>query len=165
VGELILLLHSVCLQVDKIDRWQWHLETSHVFSVHSAYNMLTSQPTTASTVAVSALWSKDVPLKVVLLVWRLFRDRLPTKDNLLRRGVISYDSRLCVAGCDSKETSSHLFLHCNSFGSVWHLISRWLGISAANPFGVSDHFNQFTFDGGTTRAHRAILQVIWFATK
>jgi hypothetical protein len=90
------------------------LETSHVFSV----NLLTSQPTIASTVAVSALWNKDVLLKVVLFVWRLFRDRLPTKDNLLRRGVISYDSRLCVACFYSEETGSHLFIHCNSFGSV-----------------------------------------------
>jgi len=39
-----------------------------------------------------------VPLKVVVFAWRLFRDRLPTKDNLLRRGVINHDSRMCVAG-------------------------------------------------------------------
>jgi len=35
----------------------------------------------------------------VLFAWRLFRDRLPTKDNLLRRGVIDQASRTCVAGC------------------------------------------------------------------
>jgi len=100
-----------------------------MFSIRSAYNLQTTQPIIAHTVAVSALWNKEVPLKVVLFAWRLFRDRLPTKDSLLRRGVISFDSRLCVAGCDSEETSSHLFLHCNSFGSVWHLILRWMGLS------------------------------------
>jgi len=33
-------------------------------------------------VSVSSLWHKDVPLKVTLFAWRLFRNRLPTKDNL-----------------------------------------------------------------------------------
>jgi len=86
--------------------------------------MQISQPIIVPMVAVSALWNKHVPLKVVLFAWRLFRDRLPTKDNLLRRGVIPLDSRLCVAGCNSVETSSHLFLHCSTFGLVWQLLLR-----------------------------------------
>jgi len=117
VGELRLLLQNVTLQVDKDDRWLWSLESSHAFSVRSAYNFLTFQPHITSTVVVSSLWHKDVPLKVVLFAWRLFQDRLPTKDNLLRRGVIDDNSRMCVGGCGSMETSSHLFLHCNNFGS------------------------------------------------
>jgi hypothetical protein len=58
------------------------------------------------------------------------------RDNLLRCGVIHNDSRLCVAGCGSDESSSHLFLHCHLFGSVWHHISRWLGISTVSPLNV-----------------------------
>jgi len=112
----------------------------------------------------SSIWHKDVPLKVVLFAWRLFRDRLPTKDNLLRRGVIHFDSRLCVAGCGTVETSHHLFLHCNFFGTVWHSIYSWIGISVANPLYVSGHFHQFGFCGGLGRRRRSILQVIWFAT-
>ena len=108
--EFILLLHSVTLQVDRIDRWLWSLETSHVYSVRSAYNLLTFQPSTVSRVAVSSLWNKDIPLKVVLFAWRLFRDRLPINDNLLRRGVIHYDAHLCVTGCGSVENLDHLFL-------------------------------------------------------
>jgi len=115
-------------------------------------------------VAVSSIWNNDVPLKVVLFAWRLFRDRLPTKDNLLRCGVIPNDSRLCVAGCGLEESSTHLFLHCNIFGSVWHYISRWLGLVTVNPFFVGDHFNQFTAGGGVTKTQRSILQVLWYAT-
>jgi len=40
---------------------------------------------------------------------------LPTKNNLIRRGVIADEFQLCVCGCGSHETSSHLFLHCNIF--------------------------------------------------
>jgi len=116
VGELKLLLHNVTLQVEKEDRWLWNLETSHVYSVRSAYKMLTFQPLTVTVVSVSSLWNKDVPLKVVLFAWRLFRDRLPTKNNLLRHEVIPIGAQFCVVGCGSEETSVHLFLHCNLFG-------------------------------------------------
>jgi hypothetical protein len=134
LGELILLLQGVTLQVDKADRWLWNLETSQVFSVRSAYKLLTFQPQSVYLEAVPSLWNNDVPLKVILFVWRLFRDRLPTKDNLFRRGVIQNDSLMCVAGCGSEESLAHLFLHCNFFGSVWYYISRWVGLLTVNPF-------------------------------
>jgi len=104
------------------------------------------------------------PLKVVLFAWQLFRDRLPTKDNLHHRGVLDRDSRFCVSGCALVESSHHLFLHCNIFGSVWHFIYRWLDISAVVPAQVSDHFIQFSDSGGIVKKRRSISQVIWFAT-
>ena len=140
------------------------MESSNVFSVRSAYRLLTDHSLVDSPVTVYDLWHKDVPLKVVLFAWRLFRDMLPTKDNLHHRGVLDRDSRSCVAGCDSVESSQHLFLHCNTFGSVWHFIYRWLGISTVVPAQVSAHFNQFSVSGGIAKKRCSISQVIWFAT-
>jgi len=65
LGDLILLLHNVNLQVD---RSLWTLESSNAFSVRSAYKYLTLQPPLMSSVDVLSLWHKDVPLKVVLFV-------------------------------------------------------------------------------------------------
>jgi len=146
VREFILLLHGVTLQADNTDRWLWTLETSHVFSVRSAYNLLTFQPSTFEGRSMC------------------FRDRLPTNDNLLRRGVIHHDARLCVTHCGFEENLAHLFLHCKFFGSIWHHIYRWMGVSTTIPFSVGDHFNQFTIDGGASRARRSILRVLWYAT-
>jgi len=112
------------------------LETSRAFSVRSVYDFLTVQPHIALPVVVLSLWHKDVPLKVVLFAWGLFRDSLPTKDNLLRRGVIDNESRECVAGCGLVESSDHLFLHCNISGFVWHFIYRWMGISVVVPLSI-----------------------------
>jgi hypothetical protein len=84
VGELCLLLQNVNLHVDREDRWLWNSEMSNAFSVQSAYKFLASQHHTDAMVTSKTLWHKDIPLKVVLFVWRLFRDRLPTKDNLFR---------------------------------------------------------------------------------
>ena len=118
VGELGLLLQNVNLQVDKEGRWLWTLESSNDFTVRSAYKVLTPHHQIDTMVSTKVLWHKDIPLKVVLFVWRLFRDRLQTKDNLYRRRVIMSDDTLCVGGCASIESSSHLFLHCNIFGEV-----------------------------------------------
>jgi len=65
---------------------------------------------------VDDVWLKQVPLKVSLFVWRLFRNRLPTKDNLLRRHVLHLDNITCVGGCGSLENAEHLLLGCDFFG-------------------------------------------------
>jgi len=99
VVELMLLLQNVFLQVDKDERWLWTLKSSHAFSVRSVYKFITIKPPIDLPVAVSSLWQKDVPLKVVLFAWGLFRDRLPTKDNLHHRSVIDHASTVCVVRC------------------------------------------------------------------
>ena len=114
-------------------------------------------------VLVSSLWHRDVHLKVVLFAWRLFRNKLPTKDNLYRRHVLDTDAQLCVGGCGEVETSSHLLLHCTMFGYVWFHILRWLGLAAVLPGDVTSHFYQFGFIGGVAKTRRSFLQVIWFA--
>ena len=70
----------------------------------------------------------------------------------------------CVAGCGLEESSHPLFLHCNVFGSVWHLIYKWLGIVTVIPYNVSYHFNQFSYSGDMSKVRRSVIQVIWFAS-
>jgi len=148
VGELCLLLQHVTLQVDKEDRWLWNLEKSNVYSIRNAYNFQTAQFAGGPLLDVKMIWQKYVPLKVVVFAWRLFRNRLATKDNLFRRGVINNNSCLYVSGCGSLENVNHLFLHCSFFGAVWCHIMRWVGFSMVTPFAISDHCTQFSFVGG-----------------
>jgi hypothetical protein len=162
--QLRLLLLTVTLQVGRVDKRVWRLETSSVYTVRSAYKFFNANVPADPGVPIDSLWHKDVPLKVVLFVWRLLRDRLPTKDNLYRRQVIDIDARSCVAGCGEVETSSHLLLHCSMFGSVWYHILRWLGVSAVLPCDADSHYYQFGYIGGVSKTRRSILQVIWCAT-
>jgi hypothetical protein len=127
--------------VDRADRREWRVETSSIYTVRSAYKLLSASPNVDLAVPMPSLWHKNVPLKVGIFAWRLFRDRLPTKDNLFRRHVIAADAQTCSGECGEMETSSHLFLHCDFFGSVWHLILRWLGIFSVMHCDVSSHFN------------------------
>ena len=123
MGELCLLLQHVTLQVEKEDRWLWNLEKSNVYSVRSAYIFQSTQLVVVAPVDVNMLWQKHIPLKVVVFAWCLFRNRLPTKDNLFRRNVLDNNSCMCVSGCGSQESANHLFLHCSFFGSVWNVSS------------------------------------------
>jgi len=86
------------------------------------------------------IWHKQVPLKVSILAWRLLRDRLPTKSNLLRRGILQADATICVAGCGHDEPASYLFIHCDVFGALWQHIRSWVGISGDDPLSIQDHF-------------------------
>jgi len=81
-----------------------------------------------------------------------------------RSTFLRISSRTCVSGCGSLKNSSHLILQCQSFGSVWNYIYRWIGVTMVNPCYVEDHFNQFTYAGGGSKAQRSIMQVLWFAT-
>jgi len=90
-------------------------------------------------------WHKDVPLKVTVFAWRLLCERLPTKDNLLRRDIIHHDNQLCLRGCRMEETTDHLFLSCPifGFGIIWYQLRRWFGVSGVDPMFFSKHFLQF----------------------
>jgi len=42
----------------------------------------------------------------------MLHDRLPTKSNLVTRGVVSSEARLCVAACGHVKDATHLLLSC-----------------------------------------------------
>jgi hypothetical protein len=115
------LLHDFSLQAQYPDRWQWRPDSDRGYSVRGAYQLLTSQQHIVLHVAVDLIWHKQVSLKVSIFAWRLLRDSLPTKANLVARGIISLDALLCVSGCGEIESAQHLFLCCSFFGSLWPL--------------------------------------------
>jgi len=99
-----------------------------------------------------------------VFVWRLFRNRLPTIGNLFRRSILPQESQLCFGGCGLVETSHHLFLGCNFFGFIWHLVRHWLGVHLADLSRMVDHFLQFGSLSGYNTIKRSFMLLIWFAT-
>jgi hypothetical protein len=95
LGECQTLLLSVTLQVESPNRWQWLPGPDVGYSVHDAYQILTSQDSVILGEAEDLLWHRQVPLKVSIFAWRLLRDRLPTKSNLVSRGILAPDIHDC----------------------------------------------------------------------
>jgi hypothetical protein len=161
----ISIYHSqyITLQVESPDRWQWRPDPVTGYSVHDAYQILTSQDSVTLGEAEDLIWHRQVPLKVSIFAWRLLRDRLPTKSNLVSRGILAPDLHDCVTGCGGIETAQHLFLSCSTFGPLWALVQSWIGFSTVDAYSLTDHLVQFTYSAGGLRARRSFLQLVWLA--
>jgi hypothetical protein len=114
--------------------------------------------------STTLIWYKQVPTKVYVLAWRLLRNRLPTKDNLLRRHVIPHEFSFCVTGCGGVETAQHLFLSCPVFAPLWSLVISWVGMFSVDPLLLQDHLAQFSHSAGGSRARCPFLQLLWLCT-
>ncbi|KAF1894861.1 hypothetical protein Lal_00022355 [Lupinus albus] len=112
--------------------------------IRSAYSILNQhgQHPNINTHHSNLIWKSKAPLKVISFAWRLFQNRIPTKDALLKRGVpLTNGGGLSCAFCnDHPESTNHLFSSCNLSYSVWQLIYKWLNISIVLPLNPSDHF-------------------------
>nr|GEU49288.1 RNA-directed DNA polymerase, eukaryota [Tanacetum cinerariifolium] len=68
------------------DRWAWDLNGEGVFRVRDVRVCIDEFFLPKADTATR--WVKYVPIKVNIFVWKLFLDRLPTRDNVLHRGVV-----------------------------------------------------------------------------
>jgi len=100
---------------------------------------------------------------VSLFVWRLLQDRVSTKDNFYKRGIIYVDDQLCISSCGQLESVDHIFLDCSPFSSLWYDVYRWLGMVTVCPIIMSDHLNQFGYFVGISKSHRVWMVMIWCA--
>jgi len=65
------------------------------------------------------------------------------------------------AGCGHPETTQHLFLLCNTFGSLWHILHDLIGCYGVDVDNISDHFLQFIHLTGGGNARRSFMQLLW----
>jgi hypothetical protein len=84
------------------DRWCWRPENDVVFTVKSAYCLISNLPGSVgfhppwSGRIFDAIWKCKAPSKVSGFVWQLLHNRIPTKDNLILRNIIhTGESTLC----------------------------------------------------------------------
>lgn len=88
------------------------------------------------------LWWKAIPSKISGFSWKVVRGRLPTKDNLMIRGVsVGLGDGSCSLCRGPVESSNHLLFSCPIALLVWQALSVWLGKSI--PFASTAHFAEF----------------------
>nr|GEU54289.1 RNA-directed DNA polymerase, eukaryota [Tanacetum cinerariifolium] len=69
-------------------------------------------------------WVKYIPVKVNVFVWRARLNRLPTRGNLVSRGVF-LDSSLCSVCGLALEDVQHVFFRCDMAKLIFNRICRW----------------------------------------
>ncbi|CAI9300972.1 unnamed protein product [Lactuca saligna] len=68
-------------------------------------------------------WNNRVPKKVNILAWRVAHGRIPTRANLLKRGIGT--NPMCILCEQETETEEHLFLNCIISVEVWNSLKTW----------------------------------------
>ncbi|XP_058774729.1 uncharacterized protein LOC131649001 [Vicia villosa] len=139
------------------------IEESRDYSVKEAYNTLMPEPGSDVRIAWSKLWNKAIPTKVSCLAWRLVQNKIATKDNLVRRGVLLQGQERCAGECGREENVSHLFFECHCFAGVWSHICRWIGVDAALHSEAWQHLLQFENLLGEGNLSTLKLRVLWCA--
>jgi hypothetical protein len=108
------------------DRLIWRGTVNGEFSVRSAYHMemewhenqkgSTSNPGDVEEIW-KTVWKLKVPNAVKMFIWKAGHNILPTKANLLRRGVIK--EAMCPICLRETETVEHILWECASSNDVW----------------------------------------------
>jgi hypothetical protein len=68
--------------------------------------------------------NKIVLLKVSLFSWIMLHKRLPTKDNLIHRGVLLSNGVRCSGGCGIDKDVNYMLVGCIEVQSIWSKIQN-----------------------------------------
>lgn len=71
-----VILLNVVLYVDVVDTWKWYLDPSKGYIICGVYPLLTTEDQPIHSTLSDLMSHKQVPLKVILFVWRLLRKRI-----------------------------------------------------------------------------------------
>lgn len=76
--------------------------------------------------------------------WRFFQNRLPTRDILKARGILSGDFvSCCPMYFIEDKTSTHLFFTFRFSKSVWQGVNDWFGVEAQDNIVGGAHYRLY----------------------
>ena len=98
------------------DQIDWKLAASRKFSVKSLYEKLTEGNELDM---ARRLWNAGIPLKIKIFMWQMFRNRLPTSDNVAKcNGLTNGTCAICGLG----EDANHVFFRCCLARFAWSAV-------------------------------------------
>ncbi|GJU22384.1 RNA-directed DNA polymerase, eukaryota [Tanacetum coccineum] len=108
--------------VDGSDSVTFSLSSNGLYSV-KAIRSIIDEDIAPSSIPCTR-WSKALPRKVNIFMWRLFLDKLPNRFNLSTRG-LDIASIMCPICNLHAESISHILFSCNAAANIWKLIRGW----------------------------------------
>ncbi|KAK2395047.1 hypothetical protein QL285_056813 [Trifolium repens] len=167
--ELLNLLSPFQPRTDLEDRHKWIPSSAGIFTVKSANLDLLNRSAAVNLddnmlITLGMMWKNNVPSKISIFGWRLLLEKLPTKEALFGKGIITdMMEKRCVLCPNHGESIQHFFLHCNVSNIVWSNIFKWMGVSYFTSDSVQQHFTMFgdLIKDNVSKRHR---HIIWLAT-
>ncbi|GLT32893.1 hypothetical protein SLA2020_075240 [Shorea laevis] len=128
------VLDNVQLKEGVEDCWKWKYDAKGRYLVKKAYDFLAPMECLLEGKICKLVWCKLVPSKVNFFGWRLCLDRLPTRGNLLVRGVLGQGNDLRCGLCHEElEDVNHLFCTYQEAWAVWVKVFNWWGLQIVIP--------------------------------
>ncbi|GKC50828.1 RNA-directed DNA polymerase, eukaryota [Tanacetum coccineum] len=137
------------------DTWIWSFGTS-TFSVKSTREHI--DHCSLPNGGFETRWNRLLPKKINIFIWRVLRDRLPSRWNLSRKGVdvVSLSCPVCDCGI---ETIHHSLWFCSLATTVWNRVLVWLDLPSPNLANIQDLYSWLD-DLHISSNRRATLEVI-----
>lgn len=92
----------------RLDKLSWRWCSIGIFSVNSAYRMLSDEGTRDG--QANMIWRLRIPLKVKVFCWLVLKKRPLTADNLIKRGWTG--DTACMMCRTYDESADYLFTQC-----------------------------------------------------
>ncbi|GKV47437.1 hypothetical protein SLEP1_g54341 [Rubroshorea leprosula] len=128
--ELQKTIEKVKISPGCADRWEWIHSVDGQYSTTTAYAVLAKQRKEDDEEKIfKRVWNPTIPTKVAAFNWRVLMDRIPTRSNLFKWGIIKeVEERKCALCMGEEEDSSHLFLNCSVAKWLWKACTKWWGV-------------------------------------
>ncbi|GKB37766.1 RNA-directed DNA polymerase, eukaryota [Tanacetum coccineum] len=123
-SDLSSIMDSVIIS-SSADRWVCSLSNDGNFSVKEVRNVIDEMSLPSH--SESARWVKNIPIKINIFAWRARRDCLPTRNNLIRKGV-SLESSSCLLCLSGEEDVHHVFFRCSLARDILRRVCQWWDI-------------------------------------
>ncbi|XP_058776551.1 uncharacterized protein LOC131650861 [Vicia villosa] len=165
-----LLLYGGPEEENSMDVVSWEFNNDSVFSVASCYNLYSMNFIPFGSVikhdeAFRVLWKAEVPFKIKAFGWRLFLDRLPTKELLVYRGIsLSLDNLKCVFCGFGIESRNHSFFAYSMVKHIWSEIALWVGKWDSLEEEFLSSFMDWHYFFRLHKVKNSKADVIWLAT-
>lgn len=127
------MLSNAELVQNVADEFDWTCEANEVFYVKFCFEVLISRSivglvTEEVRYALSFFWKVQAPSNILMFGWRLTLNRLPTRDQLMRRDIVVDDIyNNCAFSFKEEESKIHLFDMCEVSRRIWAKMCNWLG--------------------------------------
>ena len=144
------------------DYWVWGADPKGIFTTRTAYLCIKGdQPIGYLNRGFSQLWEIKVPPRALSFAWRLLWDRLPTKENLIRRQVV-IENDLCTFCQSQVECASHLFFTYKKVMPTWWEFNSWVKEDRVMHCRPGDNFSQHFSLAGLRDSNRK-WKIWWIA--
>lgn len=120
--DLVAEIEGTKLKQGKQDSWRWKHDSKGVYIVRSVYKAFSLERIPRKNLNFKLIWAKNVPLKISAFAWKALQNRIPTKVNLMKWGLLlDNEDALCVLCGKHEEISDQLLFSSGFLGhsDIW----------------------------------------------